>query len=240
MQQECDICNKQFKNKQGLNYHESHYVCRKFACPYCLQRFKCSAGLKYHTENRICLPAEKIVVNVIPRTSYHMYTLSRDDLKLRDVLDAVPNFGQILFESTALPREKYARVLTKFIELALINPKLDHYWSAYISNKREPFITVYNGEEWVIRPQQTEFPAMCNWAMTYVAKYLDDNKSFIRGRNQYWTTYYIIKDCLDKPGHEIHKIVKNTLICLFVNHKYKISQKMAETGLKLKPHRVTL
>jgi hypothetical protein len=222
----CNICGKTFKNNQGLEYHKTHFVCQKFSCVYCGHRFKSSLGLKYHTDRRICLPPKKIPVTIITKNHYHIYTIPREDLKIRDMMSSLDgNFGEMLFNSE--------NIITKFIELALSNPHNDHYWSCYISNRRDPYITVYNGDSWKLCPQTTEFHELGRWALDKIAKYLKDNKAIIK--RDYWSKYYIAKDQFERKSHQIHKQIKHGLFCLFVNQKQMIMDKSRETGLKLKP-----
>ena len=221
----CEICNKVFKNKQGLEYHVKNNVCRKFSCKFCGNRFKSSLGLHYHEDKRICLPPEKIKVNIVRKTQYHTYTLSKDEIRLRDVMNVTPNFGAILFGS--------ANIIIKFCELALTNDELDQYWAYYINNKREQFINVYDGDRWTLQPQSQVFSELSAWVMILLHKYLTDNKHFIDNRT-YWTKYFFTKDYLSKEKHSIHKEIRQGLFCLFVNHKNKIKEKGIVTGLKLK------
>lgn len=225
----CDICGKSFKNKQGLDYHNTHYVCEKFTCTYCCRRFKSSLGLKYHMDNRICLPPEKIKVEVVAKSQYHTYTIPRNEVKLLDVMKATDgSFGEIIFESE--------NIILKFCELSLTNPKLDQYWSCYISNRREPYLTVYDGEDniWKLQPQIIEYQDISRWAMTKIYKYLQDNKAVIKHRS-YWTKYYITQDQLSRKNHAIHKEVKQGLFCIFANQKKLLSEKSRVTGINIKP-----
>ena len=222
----CSICGKTFKNNQGLMYHSSHYVCQKFTCSYCGRRFKSSLGLDYHTRKRICLPAEKIPVTIIAKSHYHTYTLPRTDIKLRDIMHSVDgNFGDHLFEAD--------NIILKFIELALANPKLDQYWSCYISNRREPYLTTYDGSAWVLQPQALENIELGKWALEKISRYLHDNKAVVK--RSYWTKFYITKDQFERKTHAIHKVLKQGLFCLFVNQKNMLIEKGNDTCIKFKP-----
>lgn len=222
----CNVCGKAFKNNQGLEYHQKHYVCQKFTCVYCGRRFKSSLGLKYHTEHRICLPPEKIPVKIVAKSNYHSYTIAREDLKLVDVMQSVDgNFGELLFS--------FDNIILKMIELCLANPKLDQYWSCYISNRRQPYMTVYDGDGWKIQPQVGEFEAICKWALEKINRYLQDNRAV--AKRTYWTKYFLIKDQYERPAHNIHRLLKQGLFCMFVNQKNALHEKARITGIKIKP-----
>jgi hypothetical protein len=178
-------------------------------------------------ENRICLPPEKIKVSVVAKSQYHSYTIPREEVKLLDVMKATKgSFGEEVFESD--------NIILKFSELALTNPDLDQYWSCYISNRREPYLTVYDGDIWKLQPQIIEYQEIAKWAMTKIYKYLQDNKAVIKHRN-YWTKYYITQDQLSRKTHRIHKEIKQGLFCLFVNQKKQITEKTQITGINIKP-----
>ncbi len=221
----CGVCGKIFKNKQGLDYHIQRSVCEKFACEFCMVRFKSSLGLKYHVDNRICLPPEKIKVQVIQKSSYHKYTLDRSELKLRDILDVTPQFGNTIFGSS--------NIVIKFCELALCNDQLDQYWGYYINNKGRQYMNVYEGDSWVLKPQLDTFAELTEWAMENLYKYLLDNQPFID--KGYWTKYFMTRDNLNADRHPVKTEVRQKLFCLFANHKSKMRAKMLETGLSLKP-----
>lgn len=222
----CSICGKTFKNNQGLDYHQKHFVCQKFTCTYCGRRFKSSLGLKYHVDHRICLPPEKIPVKIVAKCSYHTYTIPKQDIRLKDIMQSVQgNFGEILFESE--------NIILKMIGLALANPKLDQYWSYYISNRRQPYITLYDGEQWKIQPQGTEFDDLATWALDKIGKYLHDNKAV--AKRTYWTKYYLTKDQIERKTHNIHKDLRHALYCMFVNQKNALTEKARVTGIIIKP-----
>lgn len=222
----CDVCGKTFKNNQGLDYHMKNFVCQKFTCPYCSRRLKTSLGLKYHIDNKICLPPAKIPVKIVSKCDYHTYTIPRDDIKLADVMRSVDgNFGEILFNAE--------NIILKLIELTLANPKLDQYWSCYISNRRQPYIVVYDGDGWKIQPQGFEFDELSKWALEKINKYLHDNKAITK--RTYWTKYYLTKDQCERQDHKIHKGLRQGLFCLFVNQKQAIFEKARITGLKVRP-----
>jgi hypothetical protein len=134
------------------------------------------------------------------------------------------NFGELLFASD--------NIILKMIELCLANPKLDQYWCYYISNRRQPYITTYTGEEWTIQPQASEFDEMSKWALERIHKYLQDNRAIVK--RAYWTKYYLTKDQYERKSHNIHRILKQGLFCLFVNQRAAIAEKAKATGIKLK------
>jgi hypothetical protein len=223
---QCNTCNKIFKNNQGLTYHVTHSVCLKYICLYCGRRFKSLLGKKYHTENKICLPQEKIKVSVTAKNNFHPYTISRDKIKLVDVMKHTPgNFGDELFESS--------NIILKFVELSLANPRLDQYWSCYISNRREPYVTVYDGDVWKLQPQLLEYDEISKWALEKIFNYLEDNKT--SSKRSYWTKYYIIKEQLDRKNPGVVRHIKQGLFCLFVNQKAALTEKMTVTGIEIKP-----
>lgn len=222
----CSVCGKTFKNNQGLDYHEKHQVCQKFICTYCGRRFKSSLGLKYHTENRICMPPAKIPVNIVKKCSYHPYTIPKEDIRLKDIMKTVDgNFGEVLFESK--------NIILKIIELSLANPKLDQYWSYYISNRRHPYVVVYDGDSWKIQPQSSEFEILGQWALDKIGKYLQDNKAV--AKRSYWTKYYLTKDQFKRQTNGIHHGLRQGLFCAFVNQKNALTEKARVTGIKIKP-----
>lgn len=222
----CNICGKTFKNNQGLDYHQKHFVCQKYICAYCGRRFKSSLGLKYHVDHRICLPPQKIPVKITTKCSYHTYTIPKEEVRLTDVMKVVDgNFGEILFDSD--------NIILKLVELSLANPKLDQYWSYYISNRRQPYITVYDGENWKIQPQASEFDELSKWALEKIKKYLQDNKAV--AKRSYWTKYYLTKDQYERKTHNIHKGLRHGLFCAFVNQKNTLIEKARITGIRIKP-----
>lgn len=222
----CNVCGKSFKNSQGLDYHQKHFVCQKFTCGCCGRRFKSSLGLKYHMEHRICLPPEKIPVKIVAKSSYHTYTIPKEEIRLKDVMQAVEgNFGEVLFASE--------NIILKLIELSLTNPKLDQYWSYYISNRRQPYITVYDGENWKLQPQASEYDDLSKWALEKIKKYLQDNRAV--AQREYWTKYYITKDKYERKNHDIHKGLRHGLYCAFVNQKNALTEKSRVTGIRIKP-----
>lgn len=222
----CSVCGKTFKNTQGLSYHTNNFVCQKFTCTYCGRRFKSSLGLNYHTTNRICLPPKKIPVKIIAKSPYHTYTIPRHDVKLRDVMKSIDgNFGDVLFDAD--------NIILKFIELALANPNLDQYWSCYISNRREPYLTIHDGTSWVLQPQAVEYTELGKWALEKISRYLHDNKAIVK--RAYWTKFYITKDQFERKTHAIHKLLKQGLFCIFVNQKNMLLEKARMTNTKFKP-----
>jgi hypothetical protein len=135
------------------------------------------------------------------------------------------NFGEILFDSE--------NIILKLIELSIANPKLDQYWSYYISNRRQPYITTYDGESWKIQPQASEYDELSKWALEKIKKYLNDNKAI--SKRSYWTKYYLTKDQYDRKNHTIHKGLKHGLFCAFANQKNALTEKARVTGIKIKP-----
>jgi len=182
--------------------------------------------MKYHIENRICLPPKKIPVNIVAKCSYHTYTIPKEEISLTTVMMSVNgNFGEILFNSDK-------NIILKLIELCLANPKLDQYWSYYISNRRHPYITVYDGTCWKIQPQVSEYYELGKWSLGKIEKYLQDNKAV--AKQSYWTKYYLTKDQYERKGHNIHKVLLRGLFCTFVNQKNAINEKSRVTGMRIK------
>lgn len=223
---QCKICDKVFKNSQGLDYHMRHNVCQKFTCTYCGRRFKSSLGQKYHIENRICLPPEKIKVDVVVKCKYHSYTIPRDQIKLSDIMKSTGNFGQLLFEAE--------NIILKFIELTLCNPNFDQYWSCYVGNRRDPYVIIYDGNSWKLKAQLLEFQEIGRWAIEKIHKYLQDNKAVVRDK-AYWTKYFITKDQFDRKSHILYKELRQGLFCLFANQKRALLEKSRITGINIKP-----
>ena len=222
----CNVCGKSFRNGQGLDYHKQHSVCQKYLCSFCGHRFKSSLGLKYHTEHRICLPAKKIEVKITAKSPYYSYIIPKEELKLTDVMRTVSgNFGETLFGG--------GNIILKLVELALANPKLDQYWSYYISNRRQPYVLAYDGTCWKLQPQTAEFDAIGEWALDKIKKYLQDNKA--TAKKQYWTQYFLTKDQHDRKNHSIHKEIRQGMYCRFVNLKALITDKARVTGINIKP-----
>ena len=52
----CDFCEKNFKTKQGLDYHLSNTVCQKnnYVCNACNKSFANKSGQIYHVNNKVC------------------------------------------------------------------------------------------------------------------------------------------------------------------------------------------
>jgi hypothetical protein len=134
------------------------------------------------------------------------------------------SFGEALFESE--------NIILRLIELCLANPDLDQYWSYYISNRRQPHVTVYDGCDWKIQPQASEYDELGKWALEKIKKYLHDNKPVTM--RSYWTKYYLTKDQYERKAHSIHKSLRQGLFCIFVNQKQAILDKALITGLCIK------
>lgn len=215
----CGLCNKSFKNKQGLEYHTEKQVCQKFSCTFCGTRFKSSLGLQYHVERRVCLPPSKIPITIVRKTTNHRYFLPRTELKLRDVMEATPDFASQVFDSD--------NIVVKFCELALANAKLDQYWTYYINNRREPFIMVYDDDQWSIKPQSIVFKDLTDWAMSMLNKYLEDNKQFV-DIGTYYNKYLFMADMLSKDKGPVNKDVRQGLMCIFINQKGAVREKIRQ------------
>lgn len=222
---QCSMCGKIFKHRQGLLYHADHRVCQKYTCTDCGQRFRSVSGYRYHMQQGVCRPKPKIKLSVHRRTDYHMYTIPRDELDLDVVFRVIPDFTERLFDADH-------NIVLQFIELTLAHPKMDQYWSYYISNKREPYVAVYDGDNWILRPQLAEYQSLCKWAMDQIFIVLSEHTG--SSRRMYWTKYYLAKDQLERENSSLFKRIKHGLHCLFVTQKKLLQRKTAETGLSVK------
>lgn len=222
---QCSMCNKIFKHRQGLIYHAEHRVCQKYICTNCGQRFKSVSGFRYHTQQGVCRPKPKVKLHIRRKTDYHTYTIAREELDLDIVKRLIPGFVDCIFNTEQ-------NIIPQFIELALANPKMDQYWSYYIPNKREPYIAVYDGDKWLLRPQQAEYQILCKWALDQIFRALSGYKG--RDARLYWTKYYLAKDQLEHENSAFVKRIRHGLHCLFVTQKKMLQRKSAETGLSIK------
>lgn len=232
----CPECNKTLKNKQSLDYHTKNLVCQKLVCPLCRARFKSSLGLKYHITHKICVPEEKISLDIAVRTKYHFYTLERKNITNQQVmtqsklLHPEKPLYELLFE------DETQDMVLSYINLSLANHYGDQYWNCYIGNKREPFVTVYEGGSWTLKPRDKEFDDIIDWAIDNIGSYLKVNSQFMEGEGKkYWSQYLFHKDKIHNPKHRIRRDTRLAMQCIFINLKRDIQDKSKATGLKLRP-----
>lgn len=242
----CLDCGKQLKNKQSLDYHVNHYVCQKLICPLCQQRFKSSLGFRLHTKNKICVPDKKIQIDIKIKNRYHPYTLPRSKLTNRDVMNNAkalhPNdkFTDLIFEN-----KTGDDMVVTYIKLALANREADQYWSCYVNNRREPFVTVYEElkdddpdvSPWSFKKRDDEYDRIIEWAMNNICEYLKANQGFIDSSkwNTYWSNYLFHNDKINNPKNSLRRATHQNLQCIFINLKKFMLDKSKATKLRLKP-----
>ena len=233
----CPECGKKLKNKQSYDYHTTNIVCQKRVCSLCNARFKSSLGLRQHIEKKVCVPAEKIHLDIKVKSKYHPYTLEKDKISNADVIKLAkikyPNqkLADLLFE------EKGDMAAT-YIELAMTSKDADQFWSVYVNNRRESFVTVYKNEEWQFQVRDEVYDELIDWAMDRIESYLNDNSSFFPNKegNKYWTQFLFHKDHVNDSKEKARRVTRTKIHCLFINLKTQIKDKERVTGLKLKPH----
>lgn len=92
----CEKCGKEFKKKEGLNYHTKNFVCtkkkkRKFICQICNIGLSSKRNLELHLNKQICENGEKI-----KKINVENIKIEEKITKLENTVEMLKKYPQII------------------------------------------------------------------------------------------------------------------------------------------------
>lgn len=237
----CDFCDKEFRKRHHLNYHERNKVCLKHVC-LCGESFPTKNSKNLHENSLECqkklssletevvsLKAKLETLEEHPQTINNQSNVTTNTINqnivfpvcfgkedINRVLEKVPNLFQELLKE---PKKS----LNHLIYNIHCNPELPEYHNVFISNMNKPYAYISDGSRFVVQPKQESIEKVIESKQHLLMNYLDDNSDTIKEKILNAFSDYICK--LDNNGESNHrKKLEIEVDCMLINVKKIIEE----------------
>lgn len=215
---QCLKCDKIFSNKEKLYYHQKNNVCQQTNTPKKLLKLKTSVDLStiskeslYEENLRLRGQIESLEKN--PRTNNNTVNIVVPPAFLK--LDTCQHILQFLPNLLHDALSKHpAECISYLIKETNCNPELPIYNSVKISNKKDPFVQISNGDKYVYASKQKTIDQLIENKRHILQEYIDQN-----GDNygeKILKNYQRFVDALDDEREEKREL-ECDVICMLLN-----------------------
>jgi len=154
----CGNCNKYFRRKQNLEYHNSINACKKRTkqCKYCKKLFTTSNSMYRHTKHSCKIKKQLLIENKQQDNKIKLVKYGEEDMILLN--------DQIILDILKKGNDS----ILDLIEKLHFNPKYPEYHNIYITNMRDNYAYKYNGDEWKLTIKEDLIDCIYNDKIDYI------------------------------------------------------------------------
>lgn len=240
---QCSKCYKQLSSKQNLDYHISHNVCvSKYVCPRCHVSFSSKRILDNHIQREVCLKKPKLTLKN-QQVNQTVEQLTLENLQLKGEIKALKENPQTVNNNTnqiniVVPpafltvdnSQQLTRILPNLLHIALskhpanfisyliketnCNPRLPLYNSIKITNKKDPYAQISDGDKYVYASKKKIITQLIENKRHILQEYVDNHGD--KYGEKILNRYQRYVDYLDDDKEAV-KELEIDIICMILN-----------------------